>query len=226
MLNIDKIELLERILPFFNNLSSKETEELISESFITKYEKGTIVHNKNSTCTGLLITISGQFRTFISAPSGREITLFRLLERDVCILSASCVFQNITYDINLEAEEESLAIIIDSSIIKDLSQSNTHVLEFLFNLTQNKLSEVMYVLEQAVFFSLDSRISNFLIEESNLINSNTLYLTHESIANHLGSAREVISRILKKFEKDEIIQVSRGNIKILNFEKLNNISNS
>lgn len=84
----------------------------------------------------------------------------------------------------------------------------------------------MYVLEQAVFFSLDSRISNFLIEESNLINSNTLYLTHESIANHLGSAREVISRILKKFEKDEIIQVSRGNIKILNFEKLNNISNS
>ena len=153
-------------------------------------------------------------------------TLFRLLERDVCILSASCVFQNITYDINLEAEEESLAIIIDSSIIKDLSQSNTHVLEFLFNLTQNKLSEVMYVLEQAVFFSLDSRISNFLIEESNLINSNTLYLTHESIANHLGSAREVISRILKKFEKDEIIQVSRGNIKILNFEKLNNISNS
>ena len=226
MLNIDKIELLERILPFFNNLSSKETEELISKSFITKYEKGTIVHNKNSTCTGLLITISGQFRTFISAPSGREITLFRLLERDVCILSASCVFQNITYDINLEAEEESLAIIIDSSIIKDLSQSNTHVLEFLFNLTQNKLSEVMYVLEQAVFFSLDSRISNFLIEESNLINSNTLYLTHESIASHLGSAREVISRILKKFEKDEIIQVSRGKIKILNFEKLNNISNS
>ncbi|WP_153972149.1 Crp/Fnr family transcriptional regulator [Romboutsia faecis] len=226
MLNIDKKEILEEILPFFNSLSVKESQELISKSILIKYEEGKIVHNKNSTCTGLLITISGQFRTFISAPSGREITLFRLLDRDVCILSASCAFQNITYDINLESEKESLAIIIDSSIIKDLSKSNAKVLEFLLNITQNKLSEVMYVLEQAVFFSLDSRISNFLIEESNLTNSSTLYLTHESIANHIGSSREVVSKILKKFERDDIIEISRGKLKILNIEKLNNLSNS
>ena len=226
MLNIDKKKILEEILPFFNSLSVKESQELISKSILIKYEEGKIVHNKNSTCTGLLITISGQFRTFISAPSGREITLFRLLDRDVCILSASCAFQNITYDINLESEKESLAIIIDSSIIKDLSKSNAKVLEFLLNITQNKLSEVMYVLEQAVFFSLDSRISNFLIEESNLTNSSTLYLTHESIANHIGSSREVVSKILKKFERDDIIEISRGKLKILNIEKLNNLSNS
>lgn len=226
MLNIDKKEILEEILPFFNSLSVKESQELISKSILIKYEEGKIVHNKNSTCTGLLITISGQFRTFISAPSGREITLFRLLDRDVCILSASCAFQNITYDINLESEKESLAIIIDSSIIKDLSKSNAKVLEFLLNITQNKLSEVMYVLEQAVFFSLDSRISNFLIEESNLTNSSTLYLTHESMANHIGSSREVVSKILKKFERDDIIEISRGKLKILNIEKLNNLSNS
>ncbi|MBC5996210.1 Crp/Fnr family transcriptional regulator [Romboutsia ilealis] len=223
---MDKKEILEEILPFFNSLSVKESQELISKSILIKYEEGKIVHNKNSTCTGLLITISGQFRTFISAPSGREITLFRLLDRDVCILSASCAFQNITYDINLESEKESLAIIIDSSIIKDLSKSNAKVLEFLLNITQNKLSEVMYVLEQAVFFSLDSRISNFLIEESNLTNSSTLYLTHESIANHIGSSREVVSKILKKFERDDIIEISRGKLKILNIEKLNNLSNS
>ena len=226
MLNIDKKEILEEILPFFNSLSVKESQELISKSILIKYEEGKIVHNKNSTCTGLLITISGQFRTFISAPLRREITLFRLLDRDVCILSASCAFQNITYDINLESEKESLAIIIDSSIIKDLSKSNAKVLEFLLNITQNKLSEVMYVLEQAVFFSLDSRISNFLIEESNLTNSSTLYLTHESIANHIGSSREVVSKILKKFERDDIIEISRGKLKILNIEKLNNLSNS
>ena len=119
-----------------------------------------------------------------------------------------------------------MAIIIDSSIIKDLSKSNAKVLEFLLNITQNKLSEVMYVLEQAVFFSLDSRISNFLIEESNLTNSSTLYLTHESMANHIGSSREVVSKILKKFERDDIIEISRGKLKILNIEKLNNLSNS
>lgn len=224
MFDIDKSEILKENLPFYNNLSSKEIKDLISKSYLSSYKKGEIIHNKNSTCTGVLITISGQFRTFISAPSGREITLFRLLERDICILSASCAFKNITYDVNLESEEQSIALIIDSSFFNELSKSNTHVLSFLLNLTQDKLSNVMQVLEQAVFFSLDSRISNLLIEQSNFTNSNVLYITHESIANHLGSAREAVSRILKKFEKNKIIEISRGKIKLLDIDALKNLS--
>lgn len=223
MLNLDKRELLKENLPFFNELSSNEISELISNSFIASYKKGEIVHNKNSACTGILVTISGQFRTFISAPSGREITLFRLIERDVCILSAACAFKNITYDVNLESEGESLAIIIDSSFFNELSKSNTYVLSFLLNVTQNKLSEIIYVLEQAVFFTLDSRISNLLLEQSSLTNSNILYITHESIANHLGSAREAVSRILKKFENNGLIQVSRGKVNLLDLDKLHNL---
>ncbi|MGL5663247.1 MAG: Crp/Fnr family transcriptional regulator, partial [Cetobacterium sp.] len=112
MLNVDKSLKLRENLPFFNKLSDSEKEDLVSKSFIAQYEKGEIIHNKSSTCTGVLVALSGQFRTFISAPNGREITLFRLFERDVCTLSASCVFQNLTHDINLEAEEKSIAIII------------------------------------------------------------------------------------------------------------------
>ncbi|MGL5694606.1 MAG: Crp/Fnr family transcriptional regulator, partial [Peptostreptococcaceae bacterium] len=109
---------------------------------------------------------------------------------------------------------------------KELSQTNINVLNFLLNITQNKLSEIMYVLEQTVFFSLDNRISNFLLSQYNLTNSNVIYITHESIANHLGSAREAISRILKNFEKNNIIEVSRGKIKLLDIDKLNDLASS
>ena len=212
----NKEYIFEEILPFFKNLSEEEKNELISKSSVTKYEKGEIVHSKNSTCTGLLLTLSGNFRVFISAPSGRQITLFKLYDRDVCMLSASCAFANLTYDVNLEAQTKAEAIIIDSSLLKKLASSNFQVMNYLLNLTQDKLSDVMYVLEQATFFSLDERITDYLLEQSRFLDSKVLYITHESIANELGSSREVISRILKRFEKDGKINVSRGKIEIIN----------
>ena len=168
----NKEYIFEEILPFFKNLSEEEKNELISKSSVTKYEKGEIVHSKNSTCTGLLLTLSGNFRVFISAPSGRQITLFKLYDRDVCMLSASCAFANLTYDVNLEAQTKAEAIIIDSSLLKKLASSNFQVMNYLLNLTQDKLSDVMYVLEQATFFSLDERITNYLLEQSRFLDSN------------------------------------------------------
>lgn len=213
---IDKEYYLKETLPFFNSLPKEDKEEIIAKSSICEYENGEVVHSKYSTCTGLLIAISGTFRVFISAPNGRQITLFKLYERDVCMLSASCVFSNLNYDVNLEAQSKSKAIILDSLIIKKLCEKHFNVMNFLLNLTQDKLSQVMYVLEQTTFFSLESRITNYLLEESRYQNSSILYITHESIANELGSSREVITRVLKKFEKNNKIQVSRGKIKILN----------
>ncbi|MCC3868678.1 Crp/Fnr family transcriptional regulator [Terrisporobacter mayombei] len=212
----NKEYIFEETLPFFKKLSEEEKSELILKSSVVKYEKGEIVHSKNSSCTGLLVTISGNFRVFISAPSGRQITLFKLYDRDVCMLSASCAFTNLTYDVNLESQSNSEAIIIDSSLIKKLSSSNFEVMNYILNLTQDKLSEVMYILEQATFFSLDERITNYLLEQSRYTDSCLLYITHENIANELGSSREVISRILKKFEKEGKIEVSRGKVKLIN----------
>lgn len=215
---INKEDYLKETLPFFEKLSEEEKNEVISKSFITEYKKEEIVHSKNSACTGLLITLSGNFRVYISAPNGRQITLFKLYDRDICMLSAACAFKNLNYDVNLEAQTDSKAIILDSLLIKHLSQSNFSVMEFLLNLTQDKLSQVMYVLEQATFFSLDERITDYLLEQSRYQSSSTLYLTHENIANELGSSREVISRILKKFEKDNKLEISRGKIKIINLK--------
>lgn len=213
---IDKKCYLEKTLPFFKYLNDEEKKQLISKSFISKYKKNELIHSNDSSCTGLLVTISGNFRTFISSPNGRQITLFKLYERDICMLSASCAFQNLTYDVNLEAQSDASAIIIDSSLLKKLSETNINVMNYILSLTQDKLSEIMYVLEQAIFFSLDEKITDYLLEQSRYENSKTIYITHENIANELGSSREVISRILKKFENNGKIQVLRGKIKIIN----------
>lgn len=220
MKNINKESYLKNNLPFFKDLSKNEVEKLFSSSYIQNYSKGEFIYSKDKACTGVLLVIDGQLRSFLSSYSGKEITLFRLFDLDICMLSASCVFQNLTCDINLEAERDSSVIIIDSNFFKDLSSKNINVQNFFLNLTQNKLSEVMNVLEQVVFFSLDNRLSNYLINQYYLNNSNDIYITHDSIANDLGSAREIISRMLKRFEKDNLVKLSRGVIKIVDIEKL------
>lgn len=211
-------------LPFFNDLSKSELKGLVSASSVQKYNTGELVHSKNSACTGIVLVLNGQLRSFMSSNSGKEITLFRLFERDICMLSSSCVYQDLTYDINLEAEKDSSVIIIDSKFFKEISSNNLSIQNFFLTLTQDKLSEIMWVLEQVVFFSLDSRVASFLIDQYYIYNSININITHDTIANNLGSAREVISRILKRFEKDKIVELSRGSIKIIDIKKLKLLS--
>ena len=212
-------------LPFFNDLSENDLKDLLSASYIKKYNKGELVHSKNSACTGVVLVLEGQLRSFMSSNIGREITLFRLFERDICMLSSSCVYQNLTYDITLEADIDSSVIIIDSKFFKKISNTNLSIQNFFLSLTQDKLSEIMWVLEQVVFFNLESRLANFLINQYYLNDSININITHDTIANNLGSAREVISRLLKRFENDEIVKLSRGIVKIIDIEKLKLLCN-
>lgn len=220
MLNIDKELYIKKNLSFFNNLSKEEINDLFSSSYIMKYNKGELIYSKDKACAGVILVVSGQLRSFMSSHSGKEITLFKLFELDTCVLSSSCVYKNLTYDISLEVEQDSYLIIIDSNFFKELSTKNIHVQQFILDFTQDKLSEIMFVLEQVVFFSLESRLANFLVNQSNLNNSVDINLTHSYIANDLGSSREVISRLLKRFENDNLVQISRGSIKILDIKRL------
>lgn len=221
---MDNIRLhLENYLPFFDKLSENEKNKVIKNASIKTVNTHELIHSKNSDCTGIVLVLKGQLRSFMISDSGREITIFRLFERDVCILSSSCFYKNLTYDINLEAYEKSTIIIIDGNLIKELSYKNLCVQEFIINLTQNKLSETLFVLEQVVFFSLKSRVANFLLNEYYLTNSLDINITHDYIANNLGSSREVISRMLKGFEKEGIISIFRGKLTILDLKMLKNI---
>lgn len=207
-------------ISFWNKLSQKEKDEVKSSAFSMTYKKGQKIYGSEKECLGLVLIEEGQIRVFIDSDDGKEISLYRLLEYDCCIFSASCMMKNITFDINIEAEKDTKVIVLPTAIFNKISEQNAEVKNFSFELVTARFSEVMWVFEQYVFGSAAKRLACFLKEHSILEESDTLNITHEFIANDLGTAREVITRLLKHFAQDGTVSLSRGSIKIEDRKKL------
>lgn len=204
--------------PFWNKLSQKEKALLINNSEILKYNKNEIIHDSTE-CTGVLLVIKGQLRVYILSEEGKEITLYRLNEHEICILSASCILKNITFSIYVDAITDAEILKISASTFKEIKNKNIAVESFTTDIINKSFSETMWAMEQILFMSFDKRLARYLFEQ----NSDTIKLTHEDIAKDVNSAREVVSRMLKYFQNEGIISLSRGSITILDRDKLKNI---
>ena len=113
----------ENCFPLWNDLNTTQ-KKIISDNLITQYvKKGTIIHNGNLDCTGLLLVKSGQLRTYILSDEGREITLYRLFDMDMCLLSASCIMRSIQFEVTIEAEKQKKIRIFGSSLLKSIRAS-------------------------------------------------------------------------------------------------------
>ena len=123
--------------------------------------------------------------------------------------------RNITFDIHVEAEKNSEIMIMPASVFKQLSDSNPAVKSFEAEIVSARLSDVMWVIEQVVFMSMDKRLAVFLLEQSAIEETDDLAITHEVIARNLGTAREVVSRMLKYFESEGLVSLSRGKITLV-----------
>lgn len=209
--------------PFINKLTNDEIALLKKSAVLKKFNKGLILQAGQKECHGLFVINSGEFRVY-TTNFDREITLYRLFEGDTCLFSASCIINNAQFDIFIEAIEDTEVWIIDAITYKKLMSSSTAIANYTNELMASKFSEVMWLLEQIVFNSFDKRLASFLLNELSISNSDTLYITHEKIANHIGSAREVVTRMLKHFQNEGILKLSRGNIKILDYKKLQKLS--
>ena len=213
-----------KFFPVWNQLSGPQKYMLISSAVKRNVKKGTVLHNGSADCAGLILVDSGQLRAFILSDEGKEITIYRLFEMDICLFSASCMMNSIQFDIVLEAEKDSQVYIIPADIYKDLMESSAALANYTSQIMASRFSDVMWLIEQIMWKSFDKRLASFLIEESAIEDSFSLKLTHEKIANHLGSAREVVSRMLKYFQSEGLVTVTRGEIHILDEKGLRNIS--
>lgn len=220
MIEHNELSYIRSRLDFWDKLSKSETNLL--ESNITKvsYTKGFNLHSTDSECLGVLLIKSGGLRVYILSEDGREITLYRLSPGDVCVLSAACVLNSITFDVHIDAESDTDAYLINIGTFSKLSSLNVYVENFAYKNTNERFSDVMWAMEQILFMSLDKRLAIFLLDEISKTNSTKLHITQEQIAKYIGSAREVISRMLKVFQSDGILEQSRGTIHIINKEKL------
>ena len=197
-------------LPFWDGLTTEEQKRLSSSAQKRTASAGEHVHDGTQECTGFLIVTDGQLRIYNLSESGREITLYRLLPGDICLFSASCAIKNLRFDVMITAEKDTAFLLIPSDVYKRLMEENVAVSNFTNELMASRMSEVMWLMEQIMWQSFDKRLAAFLLEESSLNRSDSLTITHEAIANHLGSAREVVTRMLRYFQQEGFVALSRG----------------
>lgn len=209
--------------PMWDRLTDTEKEKLSSSAVFKTIESGSVIHNDSSDCTGLFLIRSGQLRAYILSDEGREITLYRLFEMDMCLFSASCIMNSIQFDITIEAEKDTELWVIPSDVYSRLMQSSAVLANLTNDIMSSRFSEVMWLMEQILWKSLDKRLADFLLEESNIDGSLVLKTTHEKIANHLGTAREVVTRMLRYFQSERLIKMSRGSIEITDITGLRSL---
>lgn len=211
------------IFPFWNEISKSDRDFICRNSFALTYPKGTNI-NDGDECSGVIFVCSGSLRLYMMSEDGKEITLYRLHKGDMCMLSASCVLKTITFDVFVDAEENSECYVISGSAFAEVSDRNPQIRIFALETAVSRFSDVMWVMQQILFMSMDKRLAIFLSDESARINSDTITLTHEQIARYIGSAREVVSRMLKYFASEGIVEVSRKGIKILDKNRLHQLA--
>ena len=214
----------EQFFPFWGQLTAVQQERFRQSMKKRTVKKGTIISHGSRDCTGLILVDEGRLRAYISSEEGKEITVFRLLDMDICLFSASCIIRSLQFDIIIEAETDTSLWIIPPMTYKSLMEESAPVANFTNELMASRLSDVMWLVEQIMWKSLDKRVAAFLLEESALEGSDTIQMTHEMIANHLGTHREVITRMLRYFQSEEIVRLSRGAVRLLDRQRLEKIA--
>ena len=207
----------------WNKLTATQ-QDLVQSSLVYRKEpKGTILHNGSTDCSGLFLIKSGQLRAYILSDEGREITIYRLFDWDICLFSASCVLNSIQFEIIIEAEKDAEFWVIPPMVFKKLMDESAPMANYVNGIMGSRLSDMMWLMEQVMWKSMDKRIAAFLLEEATIEGTNELKITHETIANHLGTHREVVTRMLRYFQSEGLVQLSRGTVSIINKQGLDDL---
>ncbi len=222
--NKELIPLFEDNFPFWNKLSDYDKETLLASSQKVQFPKGMNIHDGN-TCTGVILVRTGSLRLYMLSEDGKEITLYRIFPGEMCILSASCVLQTVTFDVFVDSEENSDCVVVGGCAYEAIARRLPEAKIFALESAVSRFSDVMWVMQQILFMSMDKRLAIFLLDETSKNQSDTVRLTHEQIAKYMGSAREVVSRMLKYFAAEGIVSVSISDgIKLIDRKRLRELA--
>ncbi len=210
----------QSVFPIWEQLNATQQQQILDGLHTRSVKKGTRIHNGSIDCSGLLVIRSGQLRAYILSETGREITIYRLFDRDICLLSASCIIRSIQFEVVIEAEKDTELWVVPAKLYKTIMEESAPAANYTNELMASRFSEVMWLIEQILWKSLDKRIADFLLQEVIIEGKHELKLTHEAIANHLGTHREVITRMLRYFQSEGMVKLSRGMVAVADEEKL------
>ena len=205
---------IAQYFPVFSQLTPQQQQMVLDYTAIRTVPAGTVVHNGAVECTGFLLVRSGQLRAYALSEEGREVTIYRLFDHDCCLFSAACIMSSLQFEVIIETEKDSEIFIIPPSVYQKLMNESLPVSKYTNDLMASRFSEVMWLMEQIMWKSFDKRLAAFLVEESGIEGTTLLKVTHEKIANHMGTAREVVTRMLRYFQGEGLVKLSRGTIEI------------
>ena len=208
---------------FWSQLDEPSKIDFLSQSQEVSLSAGKYICLEGDLCNYLPLVISGSVRVYKIGESGREITLYHLEKGDSCIMTASCIMSQKEFPAFAVAETEVQAIVIPAKTIRQWVTQNPIWQEYVFGLLSQRLVNVIEIVEEVAFRRMDYRIASYLVQNTDSKTKN-IKITHEVIAQELGSSREVVSRILKTFEKQGLISLSRGKIQIDNCHELQAIA--
>ena len=224
MNNQELIELFRSTFPFWGRMSEEDRDLFLRTSQSIEFKKGTNIHDGNE-CTGVILVKRGSLRMYMVSEDGKEVTLLRIFPGSMCILSASCVLNEVTFDVFVDAEDESECVVVGGCAYEDLSRRMPEAKIFAQEQALLAFSDIMWVMQQILFMSMDKRLAIFLLDECAASGTDTVHLTHEQIAKYMGTAREVVSRMLKYFAKEGLVSASRSEgIHLLDKKRLRALS--
>lgn len=217
-------ELLRGAFPFWDKMDESDRETFLRSSQAVSFKKQTNIHNGNE-CTGVILVRRGVLRMYMLSEDGKEITLQRMFAGDMCMLTASCVLDSITFDVFVDAEEDSECVVVGGCAYEDVARRLPEAKIFALETATARFSDIMWLMQQILFMSMDKRLAIFLLDEIAQKGGDTVKLTHEQIAKYMGTAREVVSRMLKYFVSEGIVASSRSEgIRILDKSRLRSLT--
>ncbi len=207
--------------PIWNKLTVEHQRRILDVTDFQKVKSGTILHDGSPECLGMILVRSGQLRAYLLSEEGREVTITRFFEMDICLFTAACVMPSMQFDIFIEAEKDTEFWVIPACMIGNLMEESLAIANYSRDLISSHFSELMWLMEQIMWRSFDKRLAKFLLEEAALEGTNSLRITHEKIANHMGTAREVVTRMLRYFQGEGMVKLTRGSVDLVDTKKLN-----
>ena len=214
---------IENYFPIWQKLSAEHQQRIAELADFRQVKAGTVLHDGGPNCLGLVLVRSGQLRAYMLSEEGREVTIGRFFEMDICLFSAACVMPSMQFEVMIEAEKDSEVWVIPACLYQNLMNESIALSNYSRDLISNHFSELMWLMEQIMWKSFDKRLAQFLLEESAVEGSGSLKLTHEKIANHMGTAREVVTRMLRYFQSEGMVRLTRGTVELTDTEKLRKI---
>lgn len=196
--------------PVLLGLPAAELDALLAHANLVSLPAGALVFDENQSCQGFPLLLDGAIRVIKSAPSGRELQLYRVLPGESCILTSSCLLGHTRYQARGVTETATELLLLPASDFQNLIDRHPSFREYVFRLFSDRLTDLMQLVSAVTFQKLDQRLAALLISKPNPIHA-----THQSLADELGSAREMVSRLLKGFAEQGWVKLGREHIDIL-----------